>query len=57
MKLHKLDVPKVVKWNNHQGKYCLYDDGYPVESFNQDYVKETTVIGNIYDNPELLKEG
>lgn len=56
VKLHELDVPKVVKWNNQQGKYCLYDDGYSVESFNQDYVKNTTVIGNKWDNPDLIGE-
>jgi uncharacterized phage protein (TIGR01671 family) len=47
----------VVQWNNSQAKYCVrgindedYDELYNlIESY-------TEIIGNIYDNPELLEE-
>lgn len=30
-------------------------DGYPVPKFSHPWVSELNVVGNIYENPELLK--
>jgi len=50
----------VLKWNNGIGSYTFK----PVDknatswpSFNTGTVENLEVVGNIYENPELLKEG
>ena len=44
----------VVKWDNEESRFFLDGDGITVD-FGSYYTHEIEVIGNIYDNPELLK--
>lgn len=43
----------VVKWDNEESRFSLDGDGITVD-FGSYYSHEIEVIGNIYDNPELL---
>ena len=43
----------VVKWNNEESRFFLDGEGIAVD-FGSYYTYEIEVIGNIYDNPELL---
>ncbi len=43
----------VVKWDNEESRFSLDGDGITVD-FGSYYTHEIEVIGNIYDNPELL---
>ena len=43
-----------VIWDNHKAMFYLHSWGYSVDLCDC-CAKELTVIGNIYDNPELLK--
>lgn len=46
----------VVKYNTKQARYGLFTaDGAEQAGFNFDTMKSYNIIGNIYDNPELLK--
>lgn len=42
----------VVIWAEEQARF-LMTDGETVEDFDDFYVFETTVVGNIYDNPDI----
>lgn len=44
----------VVIWDNHKAMFYLHSCGYSVDLCDC-CAKELTVIGNTYDNPELLK--
>lgn len=45
----------VVKYNTKQARYGLFTaDGAEQAGFNFDTMKSYNIIGNIYDNPELL---
>ena len=48
------DLPEVVKWDNEQAAFSLFlqdtDPYYRVDLY------KIEVIGNLYENPELLKE-
>ena len=48
----------VVKFNEEQSRFSMYHDGaYETAGFNKDTIENCyEVIGNIYDNPELLDE-
>ena len=46
----------VVIWDNHKAMFYLHSCGYSVDLCDC-CAKELTVIGNTYDNPELLKGG
>ena len=43
----------VVKWDNEISRFCFDGDGITVD-FGRYYSHEIEVIGNTYDNPELL---
>lgn len=45
----------VVKWNENQCRWGIYLDEYEISGFNESTKNYFEVIGNIYDNPELLK--
>lgn len=48
------DFPRmVVKYV--QGTYCLFEDDNCLEALT-DYYEDSEVIGNIYENPELVEE-
>ena len=47
--------PCVVKWDEDNASFCLYAYGTTkIAGFNRDTMKLKEIIGNIYDNPELL---
>ena len=49
--------PCVVKWDNINACFSLYENvKTQISGFNADTMKLLEIIGNIYDNPELLKE-
>ena len=49
-------IPCVVKWEKENSRFMLYEKGvYLRNGFNADTMKLKEVIGNIHDNPELLK--
>ena len=45
----------VVEWNDSEAKHVLRSELYGEIPLQQ--IKEGFIIGNIYENPELLKEG
>ena len=48
--------PCVVKWDECNASFCLYVYGIiKISGFNRDTMKLKEVIGNIHDNPELMK--
>ena len=48
--------PCVVKWDEYNASFCLYVYGtIKISGFNRDTMKLKEVIGNIYDNIELLE--
>ena len=49
-----------VTWNKEEAGFyfsMLLEDGGYEEEMLSDYINNLEVIGNIYDNPELLEEG
>jgi uncharacterized phage protein (TIGR01671 family) len=51
-------TPCVVKFDTDNARFMLYENGkYLKNGFNVDTMKLKEVIGNIHDNPELLKGG
>lgn len=44
-----------VKWNAEQMRWGIYSDNYEVAGFTKFSEPYFEVIGNIYDNPELLR--
>lgn len=42
-----------IKWDNEQQRFCFWNDGW-IAGFNG-FITSYEVIGNIYDNPELLE--
>lgn len=46
-----------VKWNSNQCRWGIYSDGYEICGFNESTQGYFEVIGNIHDNPELLRVG
>lgn len=48
--------PCVVKWDEYNASFCLYVYGtIKISGFNRDTMKLKEVIGNIYDNPEIIR--
>ena len=48
--------PCVIKWDECNASFCLYAYGtVKISGFNRDTMKLKEVIGNIHDNPELMK--
>lgn len=45
----------VVKWNQEQVRWGIYSDNYEVAGFTKFSEPYFEVIGNIYDNKELLE--
>lgn len=49
--------PCVVKYDLPNGRYMFYEKGvYLKNGFNVDTMKTKEIIGNIHDNPEMIKE-
>lgn len=44
-----------IKWNAEQMRWGIYSDNYEVAGFTKFSEPYFEVIGNIYDNPELLR--
>lgn len=44
-----------VKWNENQCRWGIYSNDYEICGFNESTQGYFEVIGNIYDNPELLE--
>ena len=50
--------PCVIKYDIDNARFMLFENGeYLKNGFNVDTMKLKEVIGNIHDNPELLKGG
>lgn len=47
----------LVKWNANQCRWGIYSNNYEICGFNESTQGYFEVIGNIYDNPELLEVG
>lgn len=47
-----MEYNAVIQWNNHYAMFCQYIN----EDLNQMMDVEVEVIGNIYENPELLNQ-
>ena len=45
-----------VKWNGNQCRWGIYSNNYEICGFNEGTQGYFEVVGNIYDNPELLEE-
>lgn len=50
------DKPFVVEWNDDECSF-YWRDAIGADEFNIGVSQNTTIIGNIHDNPELLKGG
>lgn len=50
--------PCVVRYDTENARFMLYKNGISmINGFNADTMKSKEVVGNIHDNPELLKGG
>lgn len=49
------DEGAIIKWDNESAKFAIKFDGY-IADFDCYFGKDLEVIGNIYDNKELLNE-
>lgn len=47
----------LVKWNANQCRWGIYSNNYEICGFNESTQGYFEVIGNIYDNSELLEVG
>ena len=48
-----------INWNEEEASFyfsILYENGIYEEETLNDWINELEVIGNIYDNPELLEK-
>lgn len=45
-----------VRWNPEQVRWGIYSDDYEVAGFTKFSEPYFEVIGNVYDNPELIKK-
>ena len=50
------DETGVIEWDNERARYIVIYDNI-ITDFDNWYGKDLEVIGNIYDNPELLEKG
>lgn len=50
------DERGIIRWDNETARFVVIYDNI-ITDFDNWYGKDLEVIGNIYDNPELLKEG
>ena len=50
------DERGIIRWDNETARYVVIYDNI-ITDFNNWYGEDLEVIGNIYDNPELLEEG
>ena len=50
----RLRFPKTVKWDS--GRFGITGQGYGFKSLRDCEIDQYSVIGNIYENPELLKQ-
>lgn len=46
----------VVEWDEDIARYVFAQNGSTITDFGDIYASDTEVIGNIFDNPELLKQ-
>ncbi len=47
----------VVEWDEDIARYVFVQNGNTITDFGDIYASDTKVIGNIIDNPELMKGG
>ena len=50
------DERGIIRWDNETARYVVIYDNI-ITDFDNWYGEDLEVIGNIYDNPELLEEG
>ena len=51
-------APCVAKYDTENARFMFYENGkYLKNGFNKDTMEMKEIIGNIHDNPELLKGG
>lgn len=49
-------APCVIKWDAPNARYMFYENGkYLRNGFNEDTMKSKEIVGNVFDNPKLLK--
>jgi uncharacterized phage protein (TIGR01671 family) len=46
----------VIEWDDDTARFAIVQHGSTMCDFDNYYGKELCIIGNIYENPELLKE-
>ena len=52
------DATAIIKWSDDLARFTIhFEDEAVFVDFDDYYSKELEVIGNIYENPELLKDG
>ena len=47
------DENAIIEWDEQTARFIIHFDGW-IADFNNYYGKELEIIGNIYNNPELL---
>ncbi len=47
----------LIKWDEDIARYVFVQNGSTIADFGDIYASDTEVIGNIFDNPELLEGG
>ncbi len=56
LKVSRTPVPWYVGWDIKKAKYCFlyYPEGTPAFNITTTNMKKYEILGNIYENPELL---
>lgn len=50
------DCKAVIKWDKKSASFYAFDENHDVRTTHIAYANLTKVIGNVYNNPELLQE-
>lgn len=50
------DVPIIISWNKDHAGFAMTGSDESYQGTHQSILKKYTVVGNIFENPELLEE-